>query len=65
MSGEPVEYYNNLPGNGVCPYDLAIVVDPVIATGRTAAAAINTLKQWGVKKVGVLGVLRYVMRDNG
>ncbi|KAI5816246.1 uracil phosphoribosyltransferase-domain-containing protein [Pyronema omphalodes] len=57
MSGEPVEYYNNLPGNGACPYDLAIVVDPVIATGRTAAAAINTLTEWGVKKILVISIL--------
>jgi uracil phosphoribosyltransferase len=55
---QPVEYYNNLPTN-VPPakdqdpgtYDIAIVVDPVIATGGTAEAAIQTLKEWGVPKV--------------
>lgn len=53
---QPVEYYNNLPtrvgptaGEGAA--DLAIVVDPVIATGGTAEAAIQTLKEWGVPKV--------------
>ena len=55
---QPVEYYNNLPTRvtppheeDAAPCDLAIVVDPVIATGGTAEAAIQTLKEWGVKKV--------------
>ena len=55
---QPVEYYNNLPTRvtphdeaDTAPVDLAIVVDPVIATGGTAAAAIQTLKEWGVAKV--------------
>ena len=55
---QPVEYYNNLPTRvtpndeaDLAPCDLAIVVDPVIATGGTAEAAIQTLKEWGVAKV--------------
>ena len=55
---QPVEYYNNLPTRvkphdeaNLVPCDLAIVVDPVIATGGTAEAAIQTLKEWGVPKV--------------
>jgi uracil phosphoribosyltransferase len=54
---QPVEYYNNLPTRVTPPTgdnqpcDLAIVVDPVIATGGTAEAAIQTLKEWGVPKV--------------
>jgi len=56
-SFQPVEYYNNLPTRvaptigDAGPCDLAIVVDPVIATGGTAEAAIQTLKEWGVLKV--------------
>lgn len=54
---QPVEYYNNLPtrvpisGEEAAPCDIAIILDPVIATGGTAEAAIQTLREWGVKKV--------------
>ncbi|CAI6340950.1 unnamed protein product [Periconia digitata] len=62
---QPVEYYNNLPYHASSasnpsaqgPAELAIIVDPVIATGATACAAIDTLKDWGVKKIIVLAVL--------
>ncbi|KAF4506292.1 hypothetical protein G6O67_006393 [Ophiocordyceps sinensis] len=61
----PVEYYNNLPSHlpdpnnpAVSPASsLAIVVDPVIATGGTCIAAIQTLREWGAKKVLVLAVI--------
>ncbi|KAF2087809.1 putative uracil phosphoribosyltransferase urg2 [Saccharata proteae CBS 121410] len=39
------------------PSDLAIILDPIIATGATAAAAIETLKDWGVKRVVLVSVL--------
>lgn len=57
-----VEYYNNLPyhqtstGEGG-PSDLVILVDPVIATGATACAAIETLKDWGVKKIVMICII--------
>jgi uracil phosphoribosyltransferase len=64
---QPVEYYNNLPfhARGTQPgdslesggADLAIVVDPVIATGGTMVAAIQTLKEWEVKKIICIAVL--------
>ncbi|EER25267.1 uracil phosphoribosyltransferase, putative [Coccidioides posadasii C735 delta SOWgp] len=61
----PVEYYNNLPfhrttsgaDTSESAADLAILLDPVVATGGTAAAAIQTLREWGVKKVILLSVL--------
>ena len=50
----PVEYYNNLPHH-IHTSDgssaLAIVVDPVIATGGTCAAAVSTLREWGAKRI--------------
>lgn len=59
----PVEYYNNLPrevpgpsGPSSIP-EIAIIIDPVIATGGTAVAAIQTLLEWGVKKVIMICVL--------
>jgi uracil phosphoribosyltransferase len=60
---QPVEYYNNLPdhqskaSSGEGTSDLAIIVDPVIATGATAEAAVDTLREWGVKRVIVLSVI--------
>lgn len=62
---EPVEYYNNLPYHKPTetnphaggPAELAIIVDPVIATGATACAAIETLRDWGVKRIIVCSVL--------
>ncbi|KAG9252220.1 uracil phosphoribosyltransferase-domain-containing protein [Emericellopsis atlantica] len=59
---DPVEYYNNLPQHIPSSSEedsstLAIVVDPVIATGGTCAAAISTLREWGAKRVLVLAVV--------
>ncbi|KAI1755311.1 uracil phosphoribosyltransferase-domain-containing protein [Xylaria castorea] len=60
---EPVEYYNNLPNHiaagqpGAHASSLTIIVDPVIATGGTCVAAIQTLREWGVKKIVVLSVI--------
>jgi uracil phosphoribosyltransferase len=59
-----VEYYNNLPYHSATssiptpgPSELVILLDPVIATGATACAAIDTLRDWGVKKVIMLSVI--------
>ncbi|KAM3456167.1 hypothetical protein NHJ6243_008252 [Beauveria neobassiana] len=54
---DPVEYYNNLSSAGSGAASLAILVDPIIATGGTCAAAIQTLREWGAKRVLVLSVL--------
>ncbi|KAF8421069.1 uracil phosphoribosyltransferase-domain-containing protein [Tirmania nivea] len=60
---QPVEYYNNLPTR-IMPSthdcDVAIILDPVIATGGTAEAAIQTLRDWGVGKILVVSVLASV-----
>lgn len=61
-----VEYYNNLPYHKPSMYDptksegpsdLTILLDPVIATGATACAAIDTLRDWGVKKIIMISIL--------
>jgi len=65
---QPVEYYNNLPYHRPTPNtpskasnssasEIAILVDPVIATGGTCVAAIQTLREWGVRKIIVIAVL--------
>jgi uracil phosphoribosyltransferase len=60
----PVEYYNNLPNHlasgaagATTASELAIILDPVIATGGTCAAAIQTLREWGAQRIIVLSVL--------
>ena len=60
---DPVEYYNNLPNHNPDPSadaagtKLAIILDPVIATGGTCAAAIQTLREWGAQRIVVLSVI--------
>lgn len=52
---EPVEYYNRLP---VSPtVDVCLVLDPMLATGGSAVAAIDILKSWGARRVKFAGVI--------
>jgi len=41
----PVEYYNKLPTSA--SVDLCLILDPMLATGGSATAAIEVLKRWG------------------
>jgi uracil phosphoribosyltransferase len=41
----PVEYYNRLPDHATV--DLCLILDPMLATGGSATAAIEVLKNWG------------------
>ncbi|KAJ2617707.1 hypothetical protein H4S08_000215 [Coemansia sp. RSA 1365] len=50
----PVEYYNKLPRK--CSADECFVLDPMIATGGTADAAIQILLSWGVPKIKFVAV---------
>ncbi|KAK9247379.1 uracil phosphoribosyltransferase-domain-containing protein [Lipomyces tetrasporus] len=54
----PIEYYNKLPvlkdGESI---DVAIVLDPVVATGGTASAVIQSLREWGAKKVVFVSIV--------
>jgi uracil phosphoribosyltransferase len=52
---EPVEYYNRLP---VSPtVDVCLVLDPMLATGGSAVAAVDILKSWGAKRIKFAGVI--------
>lgn len=52
---EPVEYYNKLP---VAPrVQLCLVLDPMLATGGSATAAVTVLKRWGVERIKFLGLI--------
>jgi uracil phosphoribosyltransferase len=52
---QPVTYYNKLPAN--LPVDLALVVDPMLATGGSAATAITILKDAGLRRIKFLGLI--------
>jgi uracil phosphoribosyltransferase len=54
-TAQPVEYYSKLPETE--PVDVALVVDPMLATGGSATAALEAMKRWGVPKWKVLSII--------
>lgn len=52
---KPVAYYNRLPVEPTV--SVCLVLDPMLATGGSAVATIDILKQWGVKKIKFVGIL--------
>lgn len=52
---QPVQYYNKLPTEPTV--GLCLVLDPMLATGGSAVATIDILKEWGVKKIKYVGIL--------
>jgi len=52
---KPVSYYNRLP---VAPtVTLCLILDPMLATGGSAVATVDILKQWGVRKIKFVGLI--------
>ena len=51
----PVAYYNKLPTEATV--QLCLVLDPMLATGGSAVAAVNVLKDWGVKDIKYVGLI--------
>lgn len=52
---EPVEYYSKLPADS---WDREVfVVDPMLATGGSSSAAINLLKEKGVKNIRFMCII--------
>lgn len=52
---KPVSYYNKLP---VAPtVELCLVLDPMLATGGSATAAVQVLKDWGVSRIKFVGLV--------
>lgn len=52
---QPVEYYQKLPPREAV--EVALVVDPMLATGGSAVAALNTVSEWGVGKTKLLAAI--------
>jgi uracil phosphoribosyltransferase len=51
----PVEYYNKLPDTATV--DLCLILDPMLATGGSATAAIEVLKDWGASRIKLLNLI--------
>jgi uracil phosphoribosyltransferase len=51
----PVEYYNKLPDSATV--DLCLILDPMLATGGSASAAIEVLKRWGAVRIKLVNLI--------
>lgn len=51
----PVEYYNKLPVEPTVA--VCLVLDPMLATGGSAAATVDILKRWGVNRIKFVGLI--------
>ena len=51
----PVEYYNKLPNTSTV--DLCLILDPMLATGGSATAAIEVLKKWGAVRIKLVNLI--------
>jgi uracil phosphoribosyltransferase len=54
-TAKPVEYYSKLPPGR--PVDVALILDPMLATGGSASLAGETLQRWGVPRLKLLSVI--------
>ena len=52
---KPVEYYNKLPVEPTV--SVCLLLDPMLATGGSAVAAVDILKRWGVSRIKFVGVI--------
>ena len=51
---QPVEYYQKFSST---PPEHVFVLDPMLATGGSAAAGIDMVKKWGAKKIRMLSII--------
>jgi uracil phosphoribosyltransferase len=54
-TARPIEYYSKLPATE--PIDIALVIDPMLATGGSITAALAALQRWGVQQTRVLSII--------
>ncbi|MFH1620626.1 MAG: uracil phosphoribosyltransferase [Patescibacteria group bacterium] len=52
---EPVWYYNKVPPQPKS--DVCYVLDPMLATGGTACAAVDFLTKWGARRISYVGII--------
>ncbi len=51
----PVAYYNKLPIDPTV--QVCLILDPMLATGGSAVAAVDVLKKWGVRRIKFVGLI--------
>ncbi len=54
-TAQPIRYYSKLPPGH--PVDVALILDPMLATGGSAVDALTTLQEWGVPHVKLLSLI--------
>lgn len=54
-TSQPVEYYRKLPDGK--PADVALILDPMLATGGSIRMAVAAMKRWGVPDIRVLSLI--------
>ena len=52
---KPVEYYNKLPVEPTV--SVCLILDPMLATGGSATAAIEVLKRWGATRIKLVNLI--------
>jgi len=52
---QPVQYYNPLPDTP--PVQVCLVLDPMLATGGSAVATVDLLKDWGARRIKFVGII--------
>lgn len=52
---KPIEYYNKLPNYRTV--DHCLILDPMLATGGSAIAVADILKNWGAKSIRFVGLI--------
>ncbi len=52
---KPVQYYNKLPVEPTV--QVCLILDPMLATGGSATATVDVLKNWGVTKIKFVGLI--------
>jgi uracil phosphoribosyltransferase len=51
----PITYYHRLPPQPTV--EVAMLLDPMLATGGSAVAAVSILRSWGVPRIKYLGLI--------
>ena len=52
---QPIEYYTNVPKKATA--EVAFILDPMLATGGSAVAAVDILKRSGVRNIKFVGLI--------
>jgi uracil phosphoribosyltransferase len=54
-TAEPISYYDRLPPGGAP--DVALILDPMLATGGSIELAVHRLRLWGVNDIRVVSII--------